>query len=315
MTNERKKAKPSDAEAVRQKVSKLIENFEAELRSGELRPKVLALIPIFHGLRDLGKALIPAERASAARDRILYYFRQYPGTIINGDELLVVSGIQEYARRLRELRVQFGWAIVSGVTIREMGEGEPEEVPDELKGMRPNEYVLLNAAEDRDAAHRWYVANAIRKESGSVRGKILKFLRANVGRGVTNEELRYVAGDKTEWARRVRELRTEHGWPIATKTTGRPDLGVGVYVLQADRQSPEHDRSIPDDVRREVLRRDGYKCRSCAWSHDEWNPSDPRHLELHHIEHHAKGGANVEENLKTLCTVCHDKVHRQEKGK
>ena len=112
----------------------------------------------------------------------------------------------------------------------------------------------------------------------------------------------------------VRELRTEHGWPIATKTTGRPDLGVGVYILQADRQSPKHDRGIPDDVRRAVLRRDGYKCKSCGWSHDEWNPSDPRHLELHHITHHVKGGANVEENLKTLCTVCHDKVHREEKG-
>jgi len=35
-------------------------------------------------------------------------------------------------------------------------------------------------------------------------------------------------------------------------------------------------------------------------SHDEWNPSDPRHLELHHIEHHVKGGENVEGNLKTL---------------
>jgi len=313
MTSKRVKAKPSDAEAVRQKVAKLIKNFEAELRSGELRPKVLALVPIFHGLRDLGKALIPAEYASAARDRILYYFRQYPGTIIKGDELLVVSGIQEYARRLRELRVQFGWAIVSGVTIKEMGEDEAEEVPDELKAMRPSEYVLLSAEEDRDAAHRWHVANTIRKQRGSVRGKILKFLQANVGRGVTNEELRYVAGDKTEWARRVRELRTEHGWPIATKTTGRPDLGVGVYVLQADRQSPEHDRSIPDDVRREVLRRDGYKCKSCGWSHDEWNPSDPRHLELHHIKHHVKGGENVEGNLKTLCTVCHDKVHRRQK--
>ena len=134
-----------------------------------------------------------------------------------------------------------------------------------------------------------------------------------MGLGVTNEELRYVAGDKTEWARRVRELRTEQGWPIATKTTGRPDLGVGVYVLQADRQSPEHDRSIPDDVRREVLRRDGYKCKKCGWSHDEWNPSDPRHLELHHIKHHVKGGENVEGNLQTLCTVCHDKVHREEK--
>jgi len=210
--------------------------------------------------------------------------------------------------------VQFGWAIVSGVTVKEMRQEEADEVPEELKAMRPNEYVLLSAEEDRDAAHRWHVANQIRKQRGAVRGKILKFLQANVGRGVTNEELRYVAGDKTEWARRVRELRTEQGWPIATKTTGRPDLGVGVYLLQADRQSPEHDRSIPDDLRRELLRRDGYKCKACGWSHDEWNPADPRHLELHHIKHHAKGGENVEGNLKTLCNVCHDKVHREEKG-
>jgi len=314
MTNKRKKARQDDPEAVRQEVAKLIENFEVELRSGELRPKVLALVPIFQGLRDLGKALIPTEYASAARDRILYYFRKYSGTIISSDELLVVSGIQEYARRLRELRVQFGWAILSGVTVKEMCEEESEEVPDMLKFIKPNEYVLLNAEEDRDAAHRWHVANTIRKQRGSVRDKILQFLRANVGRGVTNEELRYVAGDKTEWARRVRELRTEFGWPIATKTTGRPDLGVGVYVLQADRQSPEHDRHIPDDIRRAVLRHDGYKCRACGWSHDEWNPSDPRHLELHHIKHHVKGGENVKENLETLCTVCHDKVHRREKN-
>ena len=315
MTTKRLKGDPSDPEAVRRRVASLIKNFEAELRSGELRPKVLALVPIFQGLRDLGKALIPAQYASAARDRILYYFQQYPGTIINGDELLVVSGIQEYARRLRELRVQFGWTIVSGVTIKEMREEEAEEVPDELRTMRPNEYILISAQEDRDAAHRWRVANTVRKQRGSVRNKILKFLQSNVGHGVTNEELRYVAGDKTEWARRVRELRTEHGWPIATNTTGRPDLGVGVYVLQADRQSPEHDRSISDDVRREVLRRDEYKCKKCGWSHNEWNPSDPRHLELHHIKHHARGGENVEGNLKTLCTVCHVKVHREEKGR
>ncbi len=97
MTSERKKVKQADPEAMRQTVADLIKNFEAELRSGELRSKVLALVPIFYGLRDLGKALIPAEYASAARDRILYFFREYPGTIINGDELLVVSGIQEYA--------------------------------------------------------------------------------------------------------------------------------------------------------------------------------------------------------------------------
>ncbi len=307
---EKKKSIQADPETLRRRVEGLIKNFEAELRSGELRPKVLALIPIFQGLRDLGKSLISAEYASAARDRILYYFQKYPRTIIDGDELLVVSGIQEYARRVRELRVQFGWAIASGVTIKEMSEDEFEEIPSELEDMRPSEYVLLDTEEDRNAAHRWHVANTIRRERGSVRDKILRFLRDNVGRSVTGEELRYVAGDRTEWARRVRELRTEFGWPVATKSTGRPDLAVGVYVLQADRQSAEHDRDIPDDVRREVLRRDAYKCKQCGWSHDEWNPSDPRHLELHHIEQHAKGGPNVKENLKTLCTVCHDKVHK-----
>ena len=259
------------------------------------------------------RLLFPTELASAARDRVLYYFRKQPRTIVAGDELLVVSGIQAYARRMRELRVQFGWAIASGVTIKEMREDEAAEMPSELADMRPNDYVLLNDTQDRDAAPRWNLANAIRKERGSVRAKILKFLRVNVGKGVTNEELRYVAREKTEWARRVRKLRTEFGWPIATKSTGRPALNVGVYVLQADRQSLEHDRHIPDDVRREVLRRDGYKCQECDWSHEEWNPSDPRHLELHHIEHHAKGGANVKENLKALCTVCHDRLHRMQR--
>ena len=313
MTTERKERKQVDPELFRRRVEELIRNFESELQTEKLRPKVLALVPIFHSLRDLGKALIPSEYASAARDRILYYFRKYPGIVIAGDELLVVSGIQEYARRVRELRVQFGWAVASGVTIKEMGEDQEADIPNELMAMKPSDYVLLNKLQDRDAAHRWNVANTIRKERGSVRDKILKYMRANIGKGITNEELRYVAGDKTEWARRVRELRTEFGWPVATRSTGRPDLSVGVYVLQADRQSPEHDRYIADDIRREVLRRDGYKCQECNWSHEEWNPSDPRHLEIHHIKHHAKGGANVKENLKTLCTVCHDKIHCNEK--
>ena len=311
MTSDGKKRGRTSPEEVRRRVEDLIRNFEAELRSDELRTKVLALVPIFRELRKLGKVLIPPEYSAAARDRILYYFRKHPHTVISGDELLVVSGIQEYARRLRELRVQFGWVIASGVTFIEMQKDQGEEVPDALQAMRASDYILLDEKQDREAAHRWNVANTIRKEKASVQDKILKFLQANVGKRVTNEELRYVAADKTEWARRVRELRTELGWPIATKTTGRPDLGVGVYVLQANRQSPKHDRHIPDDMRREVIRRDGYKCKQCRWSHDEWNPSDPRHLELHHIKHHVKGGDNVKENLKTLCTVCHDKVHRR----
>ncbi len=304
--------KHGDPESVRRRIADLISNFEVELHKEELRDKVLALIPIMSELRNLGKALIPSESASAARDRVLFYLQKYQGLIIKGDELLIVSGIQEYARRLRELRVQFGWPIASGVTISEMAV-EENAIADELRTMLPNEYILLSSEQDRDAAHRWNVANQIRKQPGAVRDRILSYMRANIGQQVTNEEIRYVAGNKTEWARRVRELRTEYGWPIVTKNTGRPDLPIGTYIMESDRQSPEHDRRIPDDVRRAVLRRDEHKCQACGWMHFEWNPSDPRHLELHHKHHHAKGGLNVESNLITLCTVCHDREHRLRK--
>jgi hypothetical protein len=261
-------------------------------------------------LRDLGSSLIPKTDASSARERILFYLRKYPFLRIQGDELMVVAGIGEWARRVRELRVQFGWSIISGTTAKEMdSEGEFPLESVNVDELKPDDYILVSLEEDRDAAFRWHKANEIRKRKISVLDKVLEFLRANAGRPVTGEELRYVAGEKTEWARRVRELRTEHGWPVATKSGSRPDLPVGTYVLEQDRQSPPHDRRIPDPVRRAVLRRDGYSCRECGWKHEMWNPSDPRHLEPHHIKPDAEGGLPVEDNLITLCTVCHDRIH------
>lgn len=298
------------SEAIRRELQELIINFEVELRSGNLREKVLALIPCFNQIRELGKSLIPNETARSARARILHYFQEYPFMILNGKEFLVISGIQEYARRIRELRVQYGWSIVNGDTAKQMeAEGEFPIKDLDASSMGPVDYILVNTVQDRDAAHRWNVANEIRRESLSVRDKCLSFLRSNVGRKVTGEELRYVANGRTEWARRVRELRTELGWPVVTKNSGRPDFDIGVYMLEADRQSPEHDRTIPDRVRREVLRRDGYRCSECEWTHNLWNRDDPRHLELHHKEYHSRGGSNETENLVTLCTVCHDELH------
>ena len=301
-----------ESEKIRKQLQQLISDFEEELRSDNLRKKVLALVPCFHHLRDLGKSLIPVTIARSARDRILHYFLKYPRIIISSDELLVVSGIQEYARRVRQLKVESGWSIVSGLTARQMAEENEFPFPEvDVSSMGPSDYILLSTNQDRDAAHRWHLANEIRRENISIRDKILKYLRQNVGRKVTGEELKYLAKDKSEWARRVRELRTEYGWPIVTRNTGKPDLEVGVYLLEADRQSPEHDRHIPDPVKRKVLRRDGYKCTKCHWSHNEWNRSDPRHLELHHKQAHAKGGANTGNNLVTVCTICHDEIHRK----
>lgn len=302
----------NDSEGIRQRLVDLLQNFERHLTGGELREKVLALIPCQRLLRDLGSSLIPKEHADSGRDRVLAYLRKYPFTIIAGEELGIVSGIAEWARRLRELRVQFGWSIMTGHTAREMAdEGEFPLEDVDVSGMKVTEYILVSETQDREAAHRWNLANQIRRRKGNVRDKLLDYLKANVEKPVSGEELRYVAGDKKEWARRSRELRTEFGWSVATKQTGRPDLPIGVYVLESLRQLPAHDRGIRDDVRVAVLVRDGFRCTDCGWDHEMANPSDPRrNLELHHREHHAKGGANTEVNLTTLCNVCHDKVHR-----
>lgn len=304
-------------EELRQSLVELLNNFAEELQKEDLREKVVALVPAFHKLRDLGSSLIPPSEAASARDRIISYLKQYPGVVIDGDELMVVSGINEWARRVRELRVQFGWWIYSGVTFSQMSQNPDDEATFKSMGIdpktiRPDQYVLMRVEQDRDAAHRWNVLNEIRKKKISVKDKIIEYLRKNVGTPVTGEELSYLAGNTKEWARRIRELRTEDGWPIATKNTGRNDLPVGAYVLEEDRQAYEHDRTIPDPVRVAVLKRDEFKCTCCGWSRAMLNRDDPRKmLELHHKHQHKDGGENTEENLITLCNVCHDDVHRQ----
>jgi len=297
-----------------EKLIDLLRNFEDELQKGELRQKVQGLVPVHEVLAGLGKSLIPADVASSARQRILHYFLKYPFVCIPREELSIVAGIDQWARRVRELRVEYGWAIISGATAKQMkAEDEFLLGTVDVGAMRPDDYILINVEQDLEASYRWNVAKEIRGKKLAVRDKILEYLRKNVGKLVTGEELRYVSKDKTEWARRVRELRTEYGWPIVSKNSGRPDLAIGIYLLEQDRQSPVHDRNIPDAVRGAVLRRDGYQCKKCKWKHSLWNRSDPRHLELHHIEAHSSGGKNTEENLITLCTVCHDVWHSVEK--
>ncbi|WP_227624943.1 HNH endonuclease [Fimbriimonas ginsengisoli] len=236
--------------------------------------------------------------------------------MVSSEELMIVAGIIDYQRRIRELRCEAGWKILSGKTAKLLvnrEDSEAEEIePDTavfFAAMKPDDYYLVDTEADTDAARRWHVANRIRNLDVGVRERVLAYLRENVGRPVFGEELAYVADDAGDWPRRTRELRTEYGWPVATKTSGRPDLPIGVYVLEEDRQAPEHDRHIPDSVRGQVLQRDNFACCNCGWSHAIWNPSDPRHLELHHLHEHVRGGQNTAENLLTLCTVCHDGVH------
>lgn len=309
-----RRSKKSEPLPLYEALSECLRKVPNILQEKDIRLQVRALVEAHYLLRDLGSSLISDVFATTARGRILSYLKSNVGLVVHGDELMVVSGISEYARRIRELRVEHGWQIISGNTLKDMQEDKEAEEAQDSPPMKPDDYMLMSAQQDEDAARRWKIAKEIRNDRTlSVLNKILAYLKQSVGQPVSGEELKYLAKDKSEWARRVRELRTEHGWSVVTKATGRPDLPVGVYLLEDLRQAPEHDRHIKDDVRRHVLRRDDYTCQDCVWSRKIWNPDDPRHLEVHHIIMHAKGGENTAENLITLCNICHDVRHRKEK--
>ena len=158
-------------EELRASLVALLSDFAAQLQTTDVRAKVVALVPAFRKLRDLGSSLLPADGTDSAIERIIAYLQRYPQTVIDGDELMVVSGIGEWARRVRELRVQLGWWIYSGVTFKQMAEETPEDAVGikELLGIeaakiKPDQYVLMRTDQDRTAAHRWNVSNEVRPQ-------------------------------------------------------------------------------------------------------------------------------------------------------
>jgi 5-methylcytosine-specific restriction endonuclease McrA len=62
------------------------------------------------------------------------------------------------------------------------------------------------------------------------------------------------------------------------------------------------DRELYDQLREKVLRRDGWRCQSCG---------SRSNLEVHHKEFRGQGGNDSEQNLITLCFVCHSLIHRR----
>jgi hypothetical protein len=290
-----------DPQELIHRIDTLLAEFETAYGNLTLREKVLRLVDILKTTKALGVSVVRADGCDArdARERIRLYLVANVGVTLSATELEVVAGISEYGRRIRELRVEKGYKIITGAS----------NDPEGGLTLKPTEYLLLRAEPDRDSAHRWHSANEVRKLKIGAQDKILRFLQDNVNHVVTTEELRYVA-QVSEYGRRTRELRTEQGYAIATRFTGRPDLKQGEYILEdLDRIAPPHDRHIPYEVQKEVYARDNNTCRNCGWNRDKWTRKDPRFLELHHLKEHAFGGANDEPNLLVLCNDCHDKVH------
>ncbi len=142
----------------------------------------------------------------------------------------------------------------------------------------------------------------------SARTKLREYFLNNIGRIMDTKELRAVAGGISEWARRVRELRTEEGYRILTHHD-RSDLKPGQYVLMDPKPAPAFERAISKETRALVLDRNGFTCQMCGAAAGESHPYDPtRKTRLHigHIIDKSQGGTDDPGNLRAICSVCNE---------
>jgi 5-methylcytosine-specific restriction endonuclease McrA len=148
----------------------------------------------------------------------------------------------------------------------------------------------------------------LKKVSTGARAKLRAYFLANIGRVMSSDELRKASGDTSEWARRVRELRTEEGYQILTHND-RADLRPGEYLLESKKPQPAFARAISKEIRSLVLDRNGFTCQMCGAVAGENHPYDAaRKTRLHigHVIDKSMGGADDVTNLRAICSVCNE---------
>ena len=144
--------------------------------------------------------------------------------------------------------------------------------------------------------------------SKGARAKLREHFLSNVGRVLETDELREVSGGISEWARRVRELRSEEGYQILTHND-RADLKPGQYLLLESKPQPAFAREISKETRAFVLDRNGFTCQQCGAVAGEPHPYDPtRKTRLHigHVIDKSAGGTDDPSNLRALCSICNE---------
>ena len=140
----------------------------------------------------------------------------------------------------------------------------------------------------------------------SIKSILKAIFLANKGKVLTSAQLQAAIGpDRTEWARRVREIRRDEGWPIdSDKDTD--DLKPGEYRLAGD--PPKHPyrfRGISQAQRARILERNGYTCQACgAGLEDRTSAGRQVKLVIDHHEAFVHGGPEDDRNLRVLCQEC-----------
>lgn len=142
----------------------------------------------------------------------------------------------------------------------------------------------------------------------SARDLLRHYFLTHLGRTLESEELRKASGGISEWARRIRELRNEEGFPILTHND-RSELKPGQYLLLTAKPEPAFARGISKETRAIVLDRNGFTCQMCGAGAGEPHPFDASRktrLHLGHVIDKSMGGNDEPSNLRAVCSVCNE---------
>ena len=141
----------------------------------------------------------------------------------------------------------------------------------------------------------------------SSKQKLKTFLLNNKGKILTSRQLQAAAAPATEWARRVRELRDQEGWPIETHSDNAK-LKQNQYRLKGNPPSSyKFSPKISASLRAKVLDRNGSVCQRCGVTPDDPDPMNRKRKAIMQIDHRvplSQKGKNTLSNLRTLCTRC-----------
>lgn len=234
------------------------------------------------------------RRNGGAQSAILDHLRLHLGQWVAGDELAAVSGIGEWARRVRELRVELGYEI------------------EEQRG----HYRLTAAAPDEARRARWQTVTEIREAKvGTPNDRARQLLERLVGQAVSLDDLSRAARAK-DAQRLARELREVEQLPVEMPGDA-PDLGAYAVRLPSSREAfrlPPTQRLYGDELRARIFRRDGHRCSRCGHDHSSVRstPEMPFYLLIRHVVAREDALADLPVHqltdlaqLETRCNVCY----------
>lgn len=241
-------------------------------------------------VRVYGSIAVP--RPGGAQRAILEHLKSNLGEWIPGEELAAVSGIGEWARRIRELRVEQGYDI------------EEERRHYRLRQLEP----------DLGRRVRWETVTAVRESGGEPVDRVRALLEQLVGEVVTVEELGRAARSR-DGARLARLLRAEEEMPIEMSGDA-DDLAPGEFRLVSTREAyllPPSQSLFSEELRARVFGRDRHTCSACRRDRRTASPSPdhPFYLLVRHVTASADDLAELPIEqlanlalLETRCNTC-----------